>query len=82
MWLQTPLWRESRGEMPISISASPQEAAIAICQWEQRQRGQQMAENIIIDCLGRSPCCWLCLVWARLFRAPQAAGAGVFSKGG
>lgn len=36
------------GEMPISISSSPQEAATAICQWEQRQRGQQMAENVII----------------------------------
>lgn len=44
------------GEMPISISSSPQEAAVAICQWEQRQRGQQMAENIIIYCAGTSLC--------------------------
>lgn len=81
MWLETPLWRESRGEMPISISSSPQEAAIAICQWEQGQRGQQMAENIIIYCLGRRLCCCLCLVWARVCRAPQAAGGGLSPRG-
>ena len=39
---------EIGGEMPISSSSSPQETAIAICQWEQRQHGRQMAENIII----------------------------------
>lgn len=86
MWLETPLHRGRAalgcGEMPISISSSPQEAAIAICQWEQRQCGQQMAENIIIYCLGASLSCWLCLVWARVCRTPQAARRGTVSKGG
>lgn len=60
--------------MPISISSSPQEAAIAICQWEQRQRGQQMAENVIIYCLGVSLGCCLCLVCAGPPRLPGGEG--------